>query len=230
MQNRLGLFAKHWTPGAVKTRLSSIGMDRACNIYHLMLTHLIRQLKGEADLRSVVYTPAEQQAAFEDLVQGHWELTPQSTGDLGQRLRSFFEKQFQRQCVGTEGSFPNVVVMGADCPGINPRIIREAFIRLQKTSVVLGPSRDGGYYLLGMNQPHWELFQGIAWSTDQVWGQTIDCLDRLAVTYEVLPQLGDVDTATDLKQLISEWSPDPLLEPSQRELLRDLVAELAREI
>ena len=96
----LGMFAKFWLPGKVKTRLAAtIGDQAACDVYQSFVRHLLVTLDQTAHLRIVVYSPpncvdAWAQAVDDIAKQGHWNLTPQRDGDLGERMRAFFEDQF----------------------------------------------------------------------------------------------------------------------------------------
>jgi rSAM/selenodomain-associated transferase 1 len=102
-----------------------------------------------------------------------------------------FQQSFQK---GTE----KAVIMGSDCPEITPNHIRKAFNCLQTDDIVIGPSKDGGYYLLGMNAFHPELFENIKWSTNSVYWETIAKIQEKGLTYKKLPRLNDIDTREDL--------------------------------
>lgn len=242
VENRLGVFAKHWTPGQVKTRLAAIGVENASRIYLQMLKHLLLKLGTVPGLKSIVFTPVERQAEFFELAQESWSLVAQSSGGLGERLIAFFADQFQRGIENeelgyrTESSksgieplapkfglrYPNVVVIGSDCPAIDNQLIDEAFRKLKDCPVVIGPSHDGGYYLIGLNQPLWALFQGIDWSTDRVFSQTTQVLRSLGIEFEVLKELTDIDTPQDLMEFIQELSESDALDDVDRLLLKDL--------
>jgi hypothetical protein len=98
----------------------------------------------------------------------------------------------------------------------------QAFAALENSDVdvVLGPSEDGGYYLIGLKQPHPDLFRGIAWSTDRVTTQTLVKADAMGLKVVRLPFWYDVDTAADLDRLRAELPtlPDDAL-PNTRRLL-----------
>ncbi len=92
------------------------------------------------------------------------------------------------------------IIIGSDCPDISSQIIEEAFIRLDKHDCVIGPSEDGGYYLLGMKKLHSALFEDIEWSSSKVMEQTIRKIESLQLSYTQLPKLNDIDTIDDLRQ------------------------------
>jgi glycosyltransferase A (GT-A) superfamily protein (DUF2064 family) len=89
------------------------------------------------------------------------------------------------------------VIIGTDVPELEAATVIDAFDRLDSHDVVIGPSTDGGYYLLGMNRPTKEIFKGIKWSTDSVYRESIKRLDLLSLSYSVLPELADIDTKGD---------------------------------
>lgn len=122
-------------------------------------------------------------------------------------------KQIQRSSSNGTGSrfqngervFRNVrnrrgktVIIGSDCPDLETKHIREAFSALDQSDVVLGPAVDGGYYLLGTKSHSPELFEGIPWSTDRVFGITLEKLQLSRKNVWILPKLNDVDEASDL--------------------------------
>jgi rSAM/selenodomain-associated transferase 2 len=94
------------------------------------------------------------------------------------------------------------VVIGSDCPSLTPEVIFEAFARLTETPAVLGPARDGGYYLIGLNRPMPELFRGIAWGTDRVLVDSLAALDQRGCQRALLKPLADIDRPEDLP----DWS------------------------
>jgi len=242
LSNRLGIFAKHWTPGQVKTRLAAIGLDNASQVYLQILKHLLSKLRTFPAQKSIVFAPVENRNEFAKLAKNDWSLVAQSSGGLGDRLKEFFIGQFQvgfdhrdshSQTARIKSEFdprgfevgcrnPSVVVIGSDCPAVDQELIESAFQILENYPVVVGPSQDGGYYLIGMNQPHWEVFRGIAWSTDRVFAQTIDVLHRCGIEYGLLPKLTDIDTPEDLKRFIQELSQSVCLEPMDQKLLKQL--------
>ena len=99
-----------------------------------------------------------------------------------------------------------VVLMGSDSPTLPIQYVHDAFAALQRAEVVLGPTSDGGYYLIGLQRPNRHLFEGIQWSTSRVWGQTIEILERLGCSHETLPKWYDVDDHSDLIRLSRELS------------------------
>ena len=93
-ENHLGLFAKFWEPGRVKTRLAAtLGDQLACELYQIFLFHLLETIVSVTDKTTVVFSPPNQQADFRAAISTDWSLEAQSEGDLGDRMRNFFSKR-----------------------------------------------------------------------------------------------------------------------------------------
>ena len=166
--NLLGMFAKHWQPGCVKTRLAaSLGPIAAGRTYRQFLLVSLQRFRASGQRRVLFYTPRDKRAAFCGLVEsaavGHtgWDLSPQGVGDLGARMRRQLSRAVARGA-------RRIVLIGSDSPNLPKERIAEAFERLSAHRVVLGPSDDGGYYLLGMRPPFPELFAGVSWGSEHV--------------------------------------------------------------
>ena len=200
--NELGLFAKFWQPGRVKTRLAADLSEKAsCRLYQHFLSHLINQLGQAGDCRTIVYSPADRKPEFQKAAGTRWQTTPQVDSDLGQRMRAFFELSLRRAAdpaTSGDSSTRKTVVIGSDCPQLTARNIQQAFDRLDQEPVVLGPTDDGGYYLIGMRDECFGLFEDIEWSTERVLTQTRERLKSLNVGWTELDQKSDIDTLKDL--------------------------------
>lgn len=200
--NELGLFAKFWQPGRVKTRLAAdLSEQASCLLYQHFLSHLINQLEQAGDCRTIVYSPADRTPEFQASAGTRWQTTPQSDGDLGDRMRTFFESSLQRvgdSATAGDRSARKTVVIGADCPQLTACDIQQAFDHLDQEPVVLGPTDDGGYYLIGMRDECFDLFENVDWSTEQVLPQTRARLKSLDVGWTELDQKNDIDTLEDL--------------------------------
>jgi uncharacterized protein len=200
--NRLGLFAKFWTPGRVKTRLAqSVGDQSAAEIHKALLLYLLRELGGlkrgplAVDM-DLVFTPPEDREKLEPFC-AQWQLVPQCEGDLGKRLATYVTDAFS-------SGDQRVVLIGADCPFVTMDLIEEAFRWLNSADVVLGPALDGGYYLLGLAQPTVRLFENIEWSTERVLEQTMDIVFDSKLVHSFLPKSEDVDDFDSLRRIVNE--------------------------
>lgn len=191
----LGLFAKWPQPGAAKTRLAVLGPDFATAVARAFLLDTIERFSG-LDLRRVLaYAPHTAYPDFAAVTQGRFALLPQSDGDLGQRLRAFFDRQL------ADGA-DAVVCIGADSPTLPLHYIQQAFTALDEgADVVLGPATDGGYYLLGCGQRVPPIFDGISWGSCRVLSETVARLSDATWRLALLPAWYDVDTPDDWTML-----------------------------
>lgn len=204
--NHLALFAKYWEPGKVKTRLAArIGDTPASQLYFVFLQTLLKRLGDTADQRAIVFSPADRKRDFEEIAQPNWTIAPQSDGSLGQRLTEYTQSILAAPEPSGATSNPNsqrLLVIGSDCVELEPSHLEFAFAKLDEVDVVLGPSFDGGYYLIGMSKPTPFAFERIQWSTDSVFQQTVERLDEHNLTYHVLDSFHDIDELDDLKNLL----------------------------
>jgi hypothetical protein len=185
------LFAKAPEPGKVKTRLlGSCAPEEAAALYRGFLLDSAALLRASgARLKVVACEPAEAQRELAALLgEGELVFVPQPQTGLGERLARLFAWAFGQ---GME----RVLALGSDSPSLPLACIDEALALLEEREVVIGPSTDGGYYLIGLRRPTPELFAGIAWSTGQVLAQTLDRLGGRSLG--LLPMWYDVDTPQD---------------------------------
>ena len=226
--NHLGLFAKFWEPGRVKTRLAAtLGNQLACELYEIFLFHLLNSIAPVSDHTTVVFSPPDREADFRAAIAPDWMLEPQSEGDLGDRMRNFFAGQFSKD-VPTKQKL-KVVVIGADCPQLSVTEIQTAFDELDNNDVVIGPSTDGGYYLLGMQGSLAEVFDDIDWSISKVLPQTTHRLDQQNKTYTLLPAKTDVDDEAALRQMLADLASKTrgeLASSASQELVEKVLAVL----
>lgn len=191
-KNAILLFTKNPELGKVKTRLAkTIGNERALEIYKKLLTHT-QSIASPIDADKFVF--------YSDSINNddQWSATDyykklQFNGDLGQRMAAAFEEVFSL-------GYQSVCIIGSDCFELTSAIISDAFSKLENHDVVIGPTYDGGYYLLGMKLLHEPLFQNKNWSTDTVFSDTINDFEKLAVTAYHLEKLSDIDEEKDLPE------------------------------
>lgn len=188
--------AKAPVAGAVKTRLvPPLTPAQAAEFYGALLIDQFDHLRHYAGAeRYVFYAPASAGEVFRDLGGGNYVYLAQRGGDLGARMQHVFTE------LGRLGH-RNTLLIGSDLPALPWAILDEGFAQLApaKPRVVLGPSRDGGYYLVGMNRPTPEIFQQMTWSHDRVLAETQARLRALAVPFGLLPGLFDFDSVEDLR-------------------------------
>ena len=204
MDASLIVVAKKPEPGFTKTRLCPpFTPQEAAQFYRcLMLDTLELAARVQGVEHCVAYAPVGARSYFQSLVPEGFSLIPQQGTDLGERLANTLADRFQQ-------GYRKVVVMNSDGPTLPLPYLEEAFRQLQHYDVSLGMGHDGGYYLIGMKQLQPELFENIAWSSDQVIFQTLDVCRRLQLKVHRLPQWYDVDVCDDLQQLRSDLTKNP---------------------
>jgi rSAM/selenodomain-associated transferase 2/rSAM/selenodomain-associated transferase 1 len=192
----LVLFTRYPTPGCTKTRLiPRLGARGAADVQRQMTVHvvdIVREFAREHPGHSVHVRSAGGTRARMQLWLGadllHY---PQGGGDLGRRMQRAVADAF-------DAGKRSVVVIGSDCPGLTAGLLGRAFEALERRELVLGPARDGGYYLIGLRRPVPELLRGMDWGTERVLDQTVSAARRLGLSLEMLEQLDDVDRPDDL--------------------------------
>lgn len=192
--NHLGVFAKYWEPGTVKTRLArDVGCAAAANLFREFVRETTRRFAAAGDHRSLWITPPGREHEFQELCGPGWAIHRQADGNLGDRMRCFFRYQLVRHRY--------VVLTGSDVPDLPLRRIADAFDKLESHDVVLGPGTDGGYWLVGMRNRPGRIFDGIDWGTHRVLDQTRQRLDEEGRRFAELASWSDVDRLDDLHAL-----------------------------
>jgi rSAM/selenodomain-associated transferase 1 len=186
------VFVKNAELGKVKTRLATeIGAERALEVYQLLLQRTQLTVNAvEADIR-VYYSEYIPEVDLWDLSIHTKHLQEGTT--LGERLLNSINESF-------ESGYNKIAVIGSDCPKLNSAHIEKAFRELDNVDVVLGPARDGGYYLIALNRMHEYLFMQKSWSSEYLFDQTLDDLIKHGLSWFELPMLSDIDTLEDLER------------------------------
>jgi uncharacterized protein len=202
VQSAVAIMAKAPQPGQVKTRLCPpLSHCEAAQLYQCFLRDKIAQVNALPGASPVVsYSPDESRPWFKDLAPPHFILIPQRGDDLGARLFFTFD-QLLRQ------GYTQVVVIDSDTPTL-PTVYLEQALRLiaaHENDVVLGPTEDGGYYLIGLRQSHRELFERMPWSTSQVLPETRRRSEQSGLTLACTEHWYDVDTPEDLARLMESF-------------------------
>ncbi len=190
------MFVKEPKSGFVKTRLAkSLGNEFTLALYKTFVTDLISTLSNkEFDFKLCAYPNLDSiNTTF-----GDFDNFLQVEGDLGLKMHKAFEEQFD------EG-YEKIVLIGSDTPHISNKMISESFNQLSLHDIVLGPSLDGGYYLIAFNKHtfHPEVFEEISWSTQVVLEQTLQKLNNKNVYLHEI--LNDIDILEDLKAFYDEF-------------------------
>jgi len=184
------VFARQPKLGKVKTRLAAtLGDTKALEIYHYLLTKTKKSMAHYGSINHVFLTEYDTDYTFWNDV-AH-KVYVQSEGDLGNKMWSAWQTVYKRF------SPEPIVIIGTDCPDLDHNMISIAFEKLENTDVVIGPTYDGGYYLIGMKEPYEWLFNNMPWSTDKVFSDTISRLQKHEKSYACLPLLLDIDHESD---------------------------------
>jgi rSAM/selenodomain-associated transferase 1 len=194
------IFTRFPEPGITKTRLIPVlGPEGACRLQRELTEKIVaqvRQIKKSYPLMMEIHFSGGSREQMAGWLGRDLDYVIQSEGDLGDRMRLAFQKGFRQ---GWEG----VVLIGSDLPDLTPAIIRESFERLINHDLVLGPARDGGYYLIGLKADRPKLFgKFIIWGNKEVLKKTLITADQLGLKTTLLVRLRDVDRPEDLTENI----------------------------
>jgi len=191
-KNLLIIFYRNPELGKVKTRLAAtLGDANALAIYLKLVNHT-RTITEKLQVNKVVYY-----SHFIDK-EDSWDNTNYKKSlQVGDTLG---EKLEHAVAVGFKEGYSAVAVIGSDCFELNQNILEEAFKALSINDAVIGPAKDGGYYLLGLRKFVPEIFRDKKWSTASVASETLKDFEEMGLKYQQLPMLTDVDVEEDLPQ------------------------------
>ncbi len=191
--DRLIIFVRNPEKGKVKTRLAkAIGDEQATALYRKMLLYTREVTKGLNADKCVYYSEnVNNNDLWDNMV---FDKHLQQGEDVGERMQNAFAEAF---AAGKQ----RAIIIGSDCIELETYMIKEAFAVLESNDVVLGPAKDGGYYLIGMRKFLPTLFEDKTWSTPDVLMDTILDLKKMDAKYYLLKTLNDIDTIEDLDGL-----------------------------
>ncbi|MDQ3142592.1 MAG: TIGR04282 family arsenosugar biosynthesis glycosyltransferase [Bacteroidota bacterium] len=188
LDEALIIFIRNPILGQVKTRIGNeVGVKAALDIY-LELLKKTRKITERLSCKIYLYY-SEGIIENDDWNKDQYSKKNQVGDELGIRMKNAFIAEFMHH--------KQVIIIGSDCPSITPDLIHRAFTILQHKDLVIGPAIDGGYYLLGMNQPYLSLFDAIPWSTKDVLRLTLEEITRIGRSFEILEELSDIDSQED---------------------------------
>ncbi len=200
----LVIMAKQPAVGQTKTRLCPpLTLAQAATLYEALLRDTIAL--GAALQRvqlAIAVTPPQATRAFRRISPPGTTLLPVVGADIGDCLNQVLNRLLS-------AGHRQAIAINSDGPTLPPAYLRQAVSRLAGADLVLGPSEDGGYYLIGLTRPRPELFEDIAWSTARVTGQTLVRAEALGLDVCLLPPWYDVDTSADLDRLRDELATLP---------------------
>ena len=192
----LAVFARRPEPGRVKTRLTpALPAEMALELYRGMLGDVLEAAAGSGADRRHLYW--DEPGGGTDLsIPAGFRETRQAGSDPGERLERAFDELLA-------SSVDRAMVVGTDCPELDVSLLDQGWAALGSVELVLGPTRDGGTYLVGLARRAPAIFRGIPWSTDQVLEQTLDRAREARLTWMLLPPLPDLDSPEGLARLIA---------------------------
>ena len=194
------IYCRYPELGKVKTRLAAdCGDAGALAVYKKLLHIVFQNLKESSYPFEVHYTGGEKLEVEYWLQEMHCQA--QIGDDLGEKLRYSVSKWFK-------SNDTSLVIIGSDQPDIDETILKETEEKLKSHEVIIGPAKDGGYYLIAMNKAYLSLFEGISWSTEKVLQQTLGKILEQGLSYYLLPEKVDIDHFEDVPE---EWKKELML-------------------
>ena len=190
MTERLLIFAKNPELGKTKTRIGNkLGDDAALAVYYALIRRCQQVTAQLSCEKEVCYSSfIDHEDSWDDR---EYLKSKQHGADIGERMSNAIEASYSQ-------GIDKVVLIGTDIYDLSAKVITDAFKALSNVDVVIGPAKDGGYYLIGMKAPHPYLFELSAWSTDTVCVETISILKQRNLTYTQVALLSDIDEPEDL--------------------------------
>ncbi len=184
------VFARNPIEGRVKTRLAaSIGKEKAFRVYKSLLAYtesVVKKVDATIEIWYSEFVVTEDIWSGSDVVK-----RVQPAGNLGEKMSQAFRSGF-------EEGYHKIIIIGSDCHQLKATHIENAFQMLEDSDVVLGPSQDGGYYLLGMKRWQPALFRDKPWSTSSLYQKTLATAASENLSVSTLEILNDIDTIEDL--------------------------------
>lgn len=193
------LFIKAPCKGRVKSRLAAVlGQDAALDLYRNFVLDILASIETIGVPCRICYHPPDSGETVRNWLGDRFRYMAQEGTDVGERMEQAFLKAF------SEGA-SRAVLIGSDIPDLPHALLRDAVGRLDRSGAVIGPAKDGGYYLIGFRNDAFfpGIFRGIEWSTSAVFSRTLRVFERERREVSVLPIWQDVDTIEDLKDLMS---------------------------
>ena len=189
-KNLIIVFTRNPELGKVKTRLAkTVGASSALDIYTFLLEHTEIIIRNITSDKAVYYSEKIREG---DLWDNNIYLKYLQEGDdLGEKMHNAFKNAFNKD-------YEKVVIVGSDLFDLKESHLLEAFQKLNTRDVVIGPAKDGGYYLLGLKKMYSEIFNNKNWGTETIFQETMQDLNNVDV--HLLVELNDIDTYDDLKQ------------------------------
>lgn len=202
------IFVKAPIPGLVKTRLQpELTPEQAALFYRAMVEDILFAHSGQRSYDvTIYYSPEEACRNIVDWLGSGWSYRCQQGASLGDRMYNAFVDSFK-------AGYEKMVIIGTDCPQLGAEHIEEAFILLEDSDLVIGPSDDGGYHLIGVTRPWEPLFSDITWGTDRVFNQTMAKAVSAGYRCKALPMRYDIDTFAGIERLYQALQKEEAISP-----------------
>lgn len=200
-------FIKSPEKGRVKTRLAKgVGETAALELYQCFVMDVLDMVRATPWALRVYYYPEKSCGRIRSWLGNNWDLFPQAGITLGDKMKNALADTFA-------AGYARVVLIGSDLPDLPPEIIDTAFSALNSEDAVLGPSPDGGYYLIGFTAKGFvpRIFNDIPWGTNRVLDLTLNHFADHCVLPLCLPVWRDIDTKEDLQALGLDPASGPAL-------------------
>ena len=216
------VFAKAPIPGEAKTRLCPpLDEEEAASLHGSLVLDAIERTKGLQGVTLCVAGAPDLEHPFFKVLEGRYgaKLLLQRGPDLGSRMRQAMQDAF------ADGA-NEVLLTGTDLPALPRGSLVQALALIKQHEVVLGPTADGGYYLIGLRKTFPALFQDIAWSTSTVFAETKRKIESAGLSLGLLPECRDLDTLDDLTYFIAQCGKDKNITKRTEGALRLIGARL----
>lgn len=200
MKNALILMTRVPIPGKTKTRLEAFLTPEQCAALHTAFVKDIYNTVKAVDADVLVYyTPERYKGIMQNILGDRVKLIPQINGGLGERMHQSLADCFA-------AGYEKCVLIGSDIPTISAEILDNAFEQLDCKDVVIGPTEDGGYYLIGMKKLAKEIFDKKFYGIKTVYQNTIDSIKEAKLSYSEAPRWYDIDVYEDLRLLLKRYT------------------------
>ena len=207
--------AKFPEAGRVKTRLQPfLSREQSAEIASAFLQDAENKAKSVCENLIIAFSPPERKANFKSILQHENILIEQAGADLGERMFYAFKFAFFND-------LDRVVMIGTDSPTCPTEFIKKAFESLENSDAVLGETKDGGYYLIGLKILKREIFENVEWSSEKTFEQTRHNIENLELKLSLLPKWYDVDFPEDLARLRKELNKNPELAAKTAKWLKE---------
>lgn len=208
------VFTRIPVPGKVKTRLQNCLSSEQCALIQTsFLKDVLTKCKNTGRDVIVFHTEEEDLSPLISCLSGE-SLVPQRGDGLGERMYNAIKYTLRK--------FNSCLLIGSDIPGMRSDTMAHAFEVLEKCDLVLGPSTDGGYYLVGMKKPLGEVFSLSCYGDENVLKSTLSCADSAGISYKLLEYCSDVDTESDLLSLAEDITANKIQCPETEKVLFSL--------